>query len=147
MRQWILFLLLLSSSALYADNFYSGDYDCTYLKVTIKNNTPEVCTLIEKKVNHGRISILMPFPYSILSGMEGMLLVEEGAFYGSNIVLTYECGQDRFISFKSQKNHSTVFSGGAMTADILVSSKMDATYDVSTYQEDKQPGSIYWTLY
>ena len=154
MKNWLLLGLLCITSPIYADGgmerlFYDArGMDHLFLRITIKNNTPNACALIKKQLDHGFISNLILMTDKIPAGLESSLLIYENHLYGSDITLSYFCGDNRFIRFQSQRE--SVIRGAYTKGFIESAINMDATYDALpgdlTIFGD-QPGSIYWTLY
>ncbi|MCR9191546.1 MAG: hypothetical protein NXI01_02680 [Gammaproteobacteria bacterium] len=136
--------ILLCTSTVYAE--------CAHMKITIDNNTPETCLLVENHLKHGKINFYSAIPRTILSGAESFpILLEESLSPinpGIELSLTYQCGEGRQISILSQK--SGCYSGNSTQAQITATSKMNATYDITSgnfWSPNQVGGSIYWTLY
>ena len=91
MKNWLLLGLLCITSPIYADGgmerlFYDArGMDHLFLRITIKNNTPNACALIKKQLDHGFISNLILMTDKIPAGLESSLLIYENHLYGSDI--------------------------------------------------------------
>lgn len=146
---WAGFLLLFIPSVSFAWTDVNS-----YLKITIKNNTPETCSLTHKHVFKGSISPLTPLPKKILSGTENTFFITDGiGVGGSSISVTYECGDSRGISFLSQRKGAVenLLNGeDIIKGEILYAADMDATYEIQhgplTEISSSKPGAIYWIL-
>ena len=144
MKKYLFILWLCATSSLYAFEYSHGAE--AILKISIKNNTPDSCDLLNQTLIRGEILSLMPVPDAIPSGHEKVFFILDHILYGSDIILTYACGAgERFITFRSHKVKSLVPWEGLVMGDILRISNLDATDDVLS-SIFGVPGSIYWTL-
>lgn len=127
----------------------------SYLKISIKNNTPEACSLAQKNVFKGKISPLNPLPEEILSGTEQTFFMTDGlGVGGSSISLTYQCGGGHVISILSQRKslfENLYNAEDVIKGEILFATAMDATYTIQhgplvEIGSVTNPGTISWIL-
>lgn len=144
-----IFLLFFAPSVSFAWNDVN-----MYLKISIRNNTPETCFLTDQHVFKGGISPLLPLPETILSGTENnFFMVDIVGLGGSSISLTYQCGDSHKISFLSQRRSliEGLYNGqDILEGAILFARDMDATYEIQHGPlieiSSSTPGSIDWIL-
>lgn len=136
-------LVSLLCSALYAHAFQS---QCINLVMTIQNNSPEMCVMTERSLINGKF--VGPETYfRIPAGRNTTLkLIEYESTKPTDFILSYECGNGRFVTFKTQK-YGCLFSGGKIFGSVTSVSGMDASYEASIGSLfHNKPGSIVWTL-
>lgn len=142
MKVWsVLFLLLTSSWA------FAGDHACCHLKITIKNDTPFTCYLVELKFKHGETQDTNHLPLMIASGMVTPSFdIHEWGSYGPNLALKYDCGEGRTVTLRSTQPLCRS-SKGSTTGQVESAQGISATYDAldSSYWS-RLPGKIHWVL-
>jgi hypothetical protein len=138
------FVFLIATSASLAS---TPPNNCVYFSVMINNDTDSTCQLIAKQVNGGVMSSGTQVPVLIRPGDSSYPFEMRQVFYGPDIILTYECGQGRVITFQSHQG-LCVMDPGTVTGTILSSSNLNAkcVKDRGSYIWD-QHGAINWTLY
>ncbi|MDP3705862.1 MAG: hypothetical protein Q8R24_08125 [Legionellaceae bacterium] len=144
MKRYRFFLVMIfAASAAMA----SAPNNCAFFSVMINNNTENTCQLIEKQVIQGTMSSSTQVPVLIPSGTSSYPFEMKQVFYGPDIILTYECGQGRVITFESHQG-LCVMDSGSITGSILSSSNLKArcVRDRGSYLWN-QHGAINWTLY
>ncbi|MGV3739701.1 MAG: hypothetical protein ACO1N3_00195 [Gammaproteobacteria bacterium] len=139
MKKIIIGLLLCLGSQAYATL-------CQSLKISIKNDTPSTCYLIEKKIKSGNITKRQP--YKVKSGTTIIQFeAEENKKQPINILLTYECGEGHNITLLSTKEVCGLSSSGKIQGTIVKSTSLTA---VSTILEsgfyNSKPNNILWTI-
>lgn len=138
----ILFLGLILHTAL----VFSADYPCVHFMIRIQNNTQSSCILTKIKLLAGHVTNVNDLPLEIPAGQSADPFdVSEWGSQGSDIVLTYRCGDGQYAKFESQKD---LCRRNALVSGSVVSTvKMDATYTVADgLYWDNKPGTISWTL-
>ena len=127
-------------------------YNCEdILKIVIKNDTQTNCHLFQKQVKTG---YLKAFSEDIASGHESqpyVVMDDDWAFAHaySDIVLSFQCGNDQFITLESLKtNKKGVYTyKPVVTGKILSLSNIDAHHSPSNGNcRQTIFSSIYWTI-
>ncbi len=162
MRKYYTVLLVLIGSSAFACDFFSCQY---LLDIIIKNNTNSECHLIQHKINSGRFGADLVFDKelahisTIAAGQKSKAFrFYDDVYYRHHVVLTYQCGDDKFITLDSTRNAYagitmpllgmwTVVINGLVTS----ASNMDASYEsdigsCTRLNPPARPGSITWTL-
>lgn len=118
---------------------------CQSLKISIKNDTPSTCYLIEKNIKSGNITKRQP--YKVKSGTTILQFEAEEKKSPINILLTYECGEGHNITLLSSKEVCRLSSSGKIQGTIVKSTNLTA---VSTILEsgfyNSKPNNIIWTI-
>lgn len=143
-KQFMISLGLLLISATASADITTND--CRKLQVTITNHGPENCLLVRKDIAGGNLSSAMEVPAEI-NANEGAFpfeMIQNEA--GPRVVLTYQCGKGREITFESQQG-MCYFTSGNVYGSVLDSKNMMFSF---TAQSGSfllnQPGTIDWTL-
>lgn len=141
MKRLILLLL-----CLYPLLGQATEFPCVFLNMKIQNNTHSTCHLIELKLVSGTIQAINDLPLVIPKGqISDKFVVSEGEWGPLDLILTYECGENKIVKFESQKNlcrHNATVDGTA-----LFSYNLDAQFDASNgLYWDNKPAFITWTL-
>lgn len=139
MKRIIIALLLCLGTQAYATM-------CQNLKVSIKNDTPSTCYLIQKNIKSG--NIIKRQPYKVKSGTTIIQFeAEESKKQPINILLTYECGEDHTITLLSSKELCRLSSSGKIHGLIVKSTNLSAVSSIteSGFYNSK-PNNILWTI-
>ncbi|PJD91385.1 MAG: hypothetical protein CK424_07120 [Legionella sp.] len=157
-KLFLLFTILYTSFAFAGASCKS--YNERAFNVVIKNNTGETCTLIAHTLNNGFYSDENKLPMTIPDKKQSQPLQLYIPSYvliwllAANIELSYQCGNDKFVTIESQKERSPgdsllgINSVITITGSILSLSNMDAKYSyIRGSCEKNQSSTIYWTFY
>ena len=137
MKKLIILLLSISTQA------YAISYPT--LRVSVKNDTPSSCYLVQKVVKSGMVT--KQLPYKIKSGATNLQLeIEEiKKNQGISVLLSYECGDNRSISLLST---NSIISKRNTTQGSIVKqmnlSAVSVVSDAGRYQY--KPSAILWTI-
>ncbi|PJD90696.1 MAG: hypothetical protein CK424_08490 [Legionella sp.] len=139
------FFVLISSTIVCNAHECATHHSDDFLTISIKNNTSFACHLNQTDLKQGKIHALTTIPQQISSGQESRPIVIH-EWNTVDLSLTYQCGDNQFITIKSQKN------GKMVKAIVTSASNMNANYNttpaVYNYSAGTtSAGSIYWTLY
>jgi hypothetical protein len=118
---------------------------CQLLRITVKNDTPSACYLIQKSVQSG--NIYKKQPYKIRPGATvTQFEVFEGNRRPASILMTYECSENHSITFLSSKSEC-FYRGGRIEGMIVKANNLTAVYTANegSYFSEKA-GSIHWTI-
>lgn len=150
MKKYIGFLLVIISPPIFAYSYTL----CTHLlEINIKNDTKTLCHLIYKNIRLGSLyfqEIPLETMTIIPAGMQGSLqLLTSPLFYNQEIVLSYQCGDDKFVTFVSIRSALSVLSAWVTSiADMNAKYRMEGGYcSLLSPTEGQRPASINWTLY
>jgi len=156
-----LFLLL---TIIYTSFAFAGtackSYDERAFNVVIKNNTGETCELVTHTLNNGLYTDESKLPTIIADKKQSQplqLYIPSYVLFhllSANIELSYQCGNDKFVTIESQKElHAgdSLFGINSMitiTGSTSSLSNMDAKYSsIRGSCEKNQSSTIYWTFY
>lgn len=119
---------------------------CQTLKISIKNDTPSNCFLIQKVIKSGTITKRQP--YKIKSGATTMQFeVDETKRQAISVLLTYECGDDKTITLLSSKEACGFNNRGKVQGVLVKSSNLSAVSSISdTSYYSSKPSNILWTI-
>ncbi len=136
-------------------------YDEHAFHVVIKNDTNETCTLIAHTLHNGSYSPQAKLPEKIaphhvsqpLQLYIPSYLLRSFSLLAANIELSFQCGNDKFVTIESQKERNLDdlwIANPVITITGSASSiaNMDAKYSSTRGScEKNQSSTIYWTLY
>ncbi len=128
-----LILIILLSNTVQASEING----CAFLSIAVNNMTPWACTLTQKLVKAGKLSGSTQVPTFLPANSQGMPFEMQQLFYGPDLTLTYQCGENHQITFRSQQD-LCVLSSGNMVSEILAATMMTA-------HSIKEPGSYFWS--
>lgn len=121
--------------------------NCGFLSLAISNNNPSACTLVRKELRHGNMSSGTLVPGLIPAGGTSYPFEIAQTFFGPDLILTYQCGEDREVTFESQQN-MCLFVAGNITGMVHSAYNMSAAFasENGSYWWSSH-GFISWTLY
>ncbi len=138
MKKAIVALLLSICAQAYAESA------CTILKISVKNDSPSTCYLIQRQIKSG--TIYRRQLYRIAPGAKvTQFEMLQGRKMPASILLTYECGENHTISFLSTKDACFISTPGKVEGRIVSATNMDAVFTTSEGGYLK-PGSIDWVI-
>lgn len=154
MKKYLFILLLSFSTAIFAcSKCVCNDW----LYIVIVNSTNTSCHLYSQSLEDGAI-YTRQLPLEIQKGTQSAPYNFVGnkhySFVGNKIInvsLSYQCGDDKFVTIQSQR----IFEEGFFTDEeklsgiVTSSSNLDATYSSKASECDiaNKPAVIYWTLH
>lgn len=139
MKKIIIGLLLIIFSNAYATAA------CKILKVAVKNDSPSTCYLVERTIKSG--SIHKRFLYRISPGVKiTQFEILEGYKKPASILLTYECGDNRSISFLSTKDACVGNHAGKIEGTVVAATNMTAVFTTSLEKGYYLANSIDWII-
>lgn len=138
-------------------------YCSSSISVVIKNNTPQMCRLTQQILKQGEMKS-NEVPITILPGTESKpYQLQNFGKTGPDIVLSYQCGEDKFVSIESARFTTTTMVskppdfwgriyGKSVDEEhvigaIVALSNINAHYETS--QDDcsqNKPSTIVWTF-
>ncbi len=121
--------------------------DARMFEIFVKNNTEAVCTVTQQILRRGYLEDIV-HPLSLQPNEEKrMVKVQDFPFQGSDMVLSYQCGADKFVTIESEHD---IWAGDShyVKGWIWSVANMDAgfTFEHQSCPHNK-PGKILWTLY
>ncbi|MCX7091275.1 MAG: hypothetical protein NTU48_07495 [Legionellales bacterium] len=100
---------------------------CSILKVSVKNDSPSTCYLIERTVKSG--SIHKRQLYRILSGSKvTQFEIAQAKNQSASIQVTYECGENHSVSFLSNKGACMFSNPGKVEGKLVNATNMTAVF-------------------
>lgn len=134
--------LLVFSSLLHAQDDYNA---CANLSVAITNTTEKPCLLIKKTHPYGIMISNSMIPTYLAAHMYYVFEMAQWG-YGPDITLTYQCGADHDITFRTQQDYC-LLNRGDITAVVLKRHKLNAVADteLGSYFFGYH-GSVSWTI-
>lgn len=145
MKKLVLILLCCTLQAL-ADDKPPSCPNYRFFEISVKNNTDSVCTIMQETLRRGYLEKTF-FPTSIKPKEEKqIIIVRDYAFQGSDLVLSYQCGDDKFVTIESERDiwaeDQKYVKGWIWSA-----AGMDASYTTSYGScETNQSGKIVWAF-
>lgn len=159
MKKLFLLLPIVYTSLAFAGTTCKS-YDLRRFDIVITNNTGETCALIAHTLNNGLYSGKSKPPTTIADKEQSkalQLYIPSYVIFGlisANIELSYQCGNDKFVTIESQKElirGDAIFGINSMITIIGNTpslSNMDAKYrSIRGSCEKNQSSTIYWTFY
>ena len=138
----IICILLCSALQAFADNL-SKCPEALLFEVSIKNNTSSSCTVIQQTVRRGYLE--KNYATTILSQDEQPVIsIRDFTFQGSDVVLSYQCGDNQFATIESEHN-IWAMNQNDIKGWIWSLTGIDASYETQRSSCD-QPTKIVWTL-
>lgn len=147
MKKYLLLVLLGLSSI----GFACDQCMCKYLlDIVISNTTSADCVLISQSIDNGLI-YTKSLPLKIASGFQSdPYTFELGRNGETDVTLSFQCGDDKFATFKSQRMVESGFWSNPekIMGTVIAASNLDATYvgKPSHCSTPLAPATIYWTL-
>ena len=160
MKKYFLILILVCPVAVSAADAL---YCSSSISVVIKNNTQQTCHLTQQILKQGEMKS-NEVPITILPGNESKpYQIHNFGKTGPDIVLSYQCGEDKFVSIESARfTTTTVVSTGPdfwgkiygrdvdeehLIGAIVSLSNINAHYETSLDDcSQNKPSSIIWTF-
>lgn len=143
------FLIIFCSLSLSASSAFalSSEIECVNLWVMISNNTANKCTLQHSDLRHGYLRESTPIPKEIAAGHTSYPIeLSQSTFYGPTLVLTYQCGEGKEISFESHQD-VCFNSPGHITGTIYNAKNMSASFvSENGSMSANRFGTINWIL-
>jgi hypothetical protein len=100
---------------------------CSVLRISVKNDSPSTCYLIERTVKSG--IIYNHQLYKILSGSKvTQFEIANGKDKSASIQITYECGENHTVSFLSKKGACTFSNHGKVEGQLVNANNMTAVF-------------------
>ncbi len=98
-------MMILVGSLLLAGNVFSEDgCDDPDFKITLYNNSPYTCSLLNPSIIYGRLDSGTSIPNYLAAGSSHSFRMMEKGQHGASIRLTYQCELDHEITFTSHSN-------------------------------------------
>ena len=146
MKKYFLLVLL----GLTSIGFACDKCMCKYLlDIVVANTTSADCVLISQSVDKGLI-YTKSLPLKIASGFQSdPYTFEYDSDWETNVTLSFQCGDDKFATFKSQRMVEGGFWSNPekITGTVIAASNLDATYiGKPSNCSIPTPATIYWTL-
>ncbi len=140
------FKLLLLCSIIFNPVFAADpETDCGTLHIQISNLTDSICVLTSQRIVHG--NLLTQPPLSIPPNDSKRFDMVQTPFYGPEVVLSYQCGNES-ITFTSEQNLCALEAGN-ITGTILSPMPRDIVGEylalIGSYWWGK-PGTISWKI-
>lgn len=119
---------------------------CGIFKISVKNDTPSTCYLVQRTVKSGVITKHQS--YKIKPGFTmTQFELEEKDHQSPGIIITYECSENQTITLLSTKQSCTYQNGGKIEGIIVKADHLNAVF---TSNEGnyflKKPGLIQWII-
>ncbi len=137
-------ILCLSAGFVHADSDSSNN--CHKLSVIISNTMGESCTLKNKNLYHGYFAYTSMVPAILPAHTDSQPFVLVQSIFGSDLTLTYQCGQSKLITIHTKQN-ACIFSAGELMGEVFSAKNMTAwSYTTVGSLIWNQHGSIHWVL-
>lgn len=130
-----------------ADNTKPTCPDWRSFDIVVKNNTQSDCVVIQQTLRRGYLEETL-HPLSLkLNEEKKVFKIRDFAFQGSDMVLTYQCGVDKFATIESERDIWAA-NNKYVKGWIWSIAGMDASYTAEYGDcEENQPAKIVWTLH
>ncbi len=146
----IALLLFVYSLQVWADNPPPPSPSCPDWRtfyIYVKNNTKSDCWIIQQTLRRGYMKEVI-HPLSLKPNEEKEVFkLEDFSFQGSDMVLTYQCGVNKFVTIESERDiwaSDNKYVKGWTWSVANIDASFTAEY--GSCKENK-PAKILWTLY
>ena len=99
---------------------YAG---CGATNIVITNMTPNLCKLVKSELHHGYFELVSAAPAYIPPHMTALPIVLSVSFFGSELELSYKCGDNQSITISSTHDYR-FFTAGAAHGQVIRSQNM-----------------------
>ena len=117
--------------------------NCGQLHILISNHTSNDCTLVAQTVIHGSLESGISIPTHIDAKTDAKAFIMSQMGYGPDILLTYQCGEGKKITFESQQD-ACYYKAGEIKATLLDASNMDGFSQVQSGDLSGKAGIVSW---
>lgn len=117
--------------------------NCGQFHILISNHTSDTCTLVAQTVIHGQLESGVSIPTVIEAKTDAKAFVMSQLGYGPDLLLTYQCGEGKKITFESQQD-ACYYKAGEIKATLLDASNMDGFSQVQTGDLSGKAGIVSW---
>lgn len=122
---------------------YAG---CSAINIIITNASPVLCELKRSDIKHGYFDLISSAPVYIPANTTAAPIILTQSFFGSELTLAYECGNDRKVIFTTQ-HHYHPFKAGLVSGTVDDITNMKAQYNAKTGNCIwSEHGSIQWLI-
>lgn len=139
-------ILVLSACLLASSQLYASYDSCAYLSIVIANNGNETCYLTNANLKYGYLDQNSGIPQQVYPNSYSQPFEMRQSFFGPEVALTYQCGQDKQITVDSMQNYC-LFYGGKISGQAYNSYRMGAEYTMSEGSFWGRHGEITWYLH
>ena len=116
-------------------------------EVSVRNNTSSPCTIIDQTMRRGYLDKIF-YPLSIRPQEERKVIrIRDYVFQGSDVVLSYQCGDNKFATIESERD---TWAGDSKYVKGWIWSLAGMNVSYSTHFgdcEDNQSANMVWTFY
>lgn len=109
---------------------------CGSTNIVITNATQDICRLVKSELKHGYFDFVSSAPRYIPSNTTALPIILSQSFYGSELKLRYECGNNHQVTLYNRHDYRMFFTG-QVEAKVLDASNLIAEFDTT-------PGSCLW---
>lgn len=117
--------------------------NCGQLHVLISNHASDACTLVAQTLIHGQLESGSSIPTYIPAKTDAKSFSLAQMGYGPDLLLTYQCGEGKKITFESQQD-SCYYKAGDVKGTLLDATNMDGFNQIQTGDFSGKAGIISW---